>query len=109
MIFMTKPFKFTSDVEFGYHNEDENSVSIFENCPANKSNIKLEVSYGLAKDAQETFENLIVENGDQCSKEIIKFSPVPYTNSCNHKIFKKLASIVHYDLDLKFERVRECS
>lgn len=96
MIFMLKPFTFSSKILFGYHEDD---------CPDDKSKIELEFSYGLDKNAADIFENLIVDDENLCSKDIVKFSPVPYTEACNHNTFKKLSSIVNYELFGKFENV----
>lgn len=97
---LKKPFTLTSNIVFG---EQDGST---KKCPVDKSKIELMVSIGSPKNANEKYRNLTVLDGEKCTKEIVKFSPVSLSESCKQSQFKDILAITDFSLNLNFERVR---
>lgn len=97
MVNFKKPFSFKSKILFGNHEDSSN------NCPADKSKINLELSIGSSPNANENYENISVENEEECSKDIVKFSPVPQFEKCNSSQFKNILSITDLHVKMDFE------
>lgn len=97
MIHFKKPFSFKSKILFGNHEDSSN------NCPADKSKINLELSIGSSPNVNENYENVIVDDEEICSKEIVKFSPVPHFEKCNSSQFKEFLSITDLYVKMNFE------
>jgi hypothetical protein len=98
---LKKPFKFSSNIVFGNHESSS------KNCPIDKSKIEVVVTVGSSSDALERYEKLTVEDGEKCTKEIVKFSPVSLSEKCQQSHFNDILAITDYNLNMKFERVRE--
>lgn len=97
---LRKPYKITSSVVFGSHESTSKS------CPVDKSKIELSLSVGSPENAIEKYENLTVLNEEQCTKEIVKFSPVSLSEDCEQSLFNEILAITDFNLNMKFERVR---
>lgn len=99
LVYMKKPFTFTSSIIFGNH--EVNS----KKCPMDKSRVDLVLTYGFPLNIDAVVDNMVIGDADKCSKNIIRLSPVPYSDVCTKDKFKNILAITDYDLDLTFERV----
>jgi hypothetical protein len=92
-----KPFKFTSKISFGkYHTQ--------QSCPVDKSKIDLTLSIGSPEQAN-TYNDIVVDDESECTKEIVKFSPVPKFDNCNASAFEHVLSINDINLEMDFDKV----
>ena len=99
LIHFKKPFKFTSNIAFGDHDD------ILQYCPNDKSKINFTLSIGSPKQANETYESINVEDSDRCTKEIVKFSPVPQFKDCKTSDLERVLAINDVKMDVEFEKV----
>lgn len=71
-----------------------------------KSRVDLLLTYGFPNNIDEVVNDLFfIGDADKCSKDIIRLSPVPYSDICTKDKFNNILAITDYDVDLKFERV----
>lgn len=75
-------------------------------CPIDKSKIDLTLFIGSPQKANETYEGIKVEDTERCSKEIVKFSPVPQFKDCITSDMEKVLSINDIKLDVNFQKVK---
>lgn len=61
---------------------------------------------GSPQKANQTYEKIKVEDTERCTKEIVKFSPVPQFKNCITSDMEKVLSINDVKLDVNFEKVR---
>lgn len=97
MVHFKKPFSFKSKILFGNHEDSSN------NCPADKSKIDIEFSIGSSPNVNENYEKMSVDDEEKCTKEIVKFSPIPEFEKCNSSQFKSLLSITDLNGKMNFE------
>lgn len=97
---LKKPFTFTSHYVFGSQNISS------KKCPLDKSTIGVKLSVGSPANALEKYHNLSVVDGERCTKEIIKFSPVSLSADCKQSQFNDILAITDFNFQVKFERVR---
>lgn len=97
LVHFRKPFIFTSEILFG----DYNNLST--NCSNDESKINISLSIGSPNTATEKYEMINVKNVDECTKEILKFSPIPDLHECK---FDKVLSINDIHLKMDFEKVQ---
>lgn len=100
MVNFKKPLIFTSIISFGDYEETSNSY-----CPTNRSKINFSFSIGSLVNATQVYENITVDDHNKCTKEIVKFSPVPQLDKCNLSQLENLFLITDINLRLEFERM----
>jgi len=79
---------------------------VLQYCPTDKSKIDLTLLIGSPQKANETYESTNVEDPERCTKDIVKFSPVPQFKDCKTSDLEKVLSINDVKLDVTFEKVR---
>lgn len=99
MVNFKEPFLFKSKIFFG--NYDDTT----KKCPDEGSQINLSLSIGSSTQVGGNFERISFEDREKCTKDIVKFSPVPQFESCNKTQFNELLSITDVNLKLDFDKM----
>lgn len=99
MVNFNEPFLFKSKILFGNYDD------LTKKCPDEGSQINLSLSIGSSKQASGNFERISVEDEEKCTKDIVKFSPVPQFKDCPKSQFNDLLSITDINLKLNFVKM----
>lgn len=99
MVNFKEPFLFKSKILFGNYDD------MTKKCPDDESQINLSLSIGSSTQVSGNYKRISIEDTEKCTKDIVKFSPVPQFEFCNKTQFNDLLSITDVNLKMDFVKM----
>jgi hypothetical protein len=99
LIHFQSPFLFKSSINFGVID------NLSQGCPDDKSQINLVLEIGSPTQANGNYKMMKIENEAICTKDVVKFSPMPHFANCDVKGLEEMLSINDIELKMDFSKM----